>query len=284
MTRIRNAEFRVTGPQASLDGFRELLLRALIEEHSAAQFEETVNSGNLVYRFATSTGLPFPAFAEASEAYPDLEIVARWEDTGSGATHVASIRAGTVGGSDARRDASGEPPLSVRMAADGTLILALCMTPASEGEPRLGCMVTADRDGMFLFRGGAADGAELLTTGDELNWSAHWVRQPGGAWDEAQLAGSRSFEPEHEKRLNELADMLLRDWLWYAEGNAADVAVEAERSRLYGFATGNANVRSAAVKRMARLEDGGREFFQYSNLGPDDEPVREALERCWLIG
>jgi hypothetical protein len=84
------ASVRVTGgDSAQREAFRERVRWLLVRDMGAPDFEERHDAEALEYRFAVGSGIPFPAFVEASRAFGALRVEAHWPQHGrSGAGRV----------------------------------------------------------------------------------------------------------------------------------------------------------------------------------------------------
>ena len=76
-----SAVVRVSGAGRLAD-FRERLRWLMVRDADAEPYTEHHGEGVLEYRFQPKKGIPFPAFAEASGAFPELRVEARWEHDG----------------------------------------------------------------------------------------------------------------------------------------------------------------------------------------------------------
>lgn len=71
------ATIRVTGV-GRLAEFRERLRFLMVRDIDADPYTEHHTGETLEYRFEPRSGLPFPAFVEASGDFPELRVEARW--------------------------------------------------------------------------------------------------------------------------------------------------------------------------------------------------------------
>src|SRR6185436_5801414 len=76
-----SAVVRVTGAGRLAD-FRERLRWLLVRDPDAEDYTEHHAEGRLEYRFAPRRGIPFPAFTEASQNFPELRVEAEWDHDG----------------------------------------------------------------------------------------------------------------------------------------------------------------------------------------------------------
>lgn len=71
------ATIRVTGV-GRLAEFRERLRFLLVRDIDAEAYSEHHTEEALEYRLEPKSGLPFPAFVEASGDFPELRVEAQW--------------------------------------------------------------------------------------------------------------------------------------------------------------------------------------------------------------
>src|SRR5690606_7860668 len=128
----------------------------------------------LAYDFKVRGGIPFPAFAAASQEFPQATITAEWVNAAAGRKGRAVLSNGSI--AEHEEDAIGPgsadaPGRYLLTEPDGTLQLAFALT-RHDGQTWAGYVLNHDRDTLFqLTRNG--DGAVLLVT----EGSAEWVRQ-----------------------------------------------------------------------------------------------------------
>lgn len=174
------AVVRVSGAGRLAD-FRERLRWLMVRDPDAEDYTEHHGEGVLEYRFAPKRGIPFPAFAEASNDFPELHIEAHWDH--DGVRGRALIEAGRVM-KEEEQPGPQPPGVEVELAEDGRLVRAwICERRDREW---LGYAATSDRHSFFRYR----DSLSLVAPEDA---------------DEA---------------LEEIAFRLVDEWLWYDEEEA----------------------------------------------------------------
>ncbi|MGQ0545462.1 MAG: hypothetical protein ACT4P3_09045 [Betaproteobacteria bacterium] len=146
MSGLFRAVVRITGAGRLAD-FREHLRWLMVRDPEAEDYTEHHAEGRLEYRFAPKKGIPFPAFTEASGAFPELRVEAEWEH--DGVRGRAVIENGRVVADE--KTAPGEPGIEVEVAEDGRLVLGLVLKDA------MGYAVTADKQTYFRYAGGALE-------------------------------------------------------------------------------------------------------------------------------
>jgi hypothetical protein len=177
---VFSAVVRVSGAGRLAD-FRERLRWLLVRDPDAEDYTEHHAEGLLEYRFAPRRGIPFPAFTEASQSFPELRVEAEWDH--DGVQGRAVIENGRVLSESS--PVRGADTVEVRMGDEARLELALIVE--RDGEGWRGYAATAERHGFLRYR----DGALTLVEPDDA--------------DEA---------------LEEVAFRLVDEWLWYDEEDA----------------------------------------------------------------
>ena len=174
------AVVRISGA-GRLGDFRERLRWLMVRDPDAEDYSEHHGEGFLEYRFEPKRGIPFPAFTEASGAFPELRVEATW-DHGGKRGH-AVIENGRLVEQSEQDEAGG---IDVEVAEDGELVLGMaCRT---SGSTCVGYAATADQHTYFRYR----DGKLELVTPDAPD------------------------EP-----LEDTAFGFVEEWIWYDEEEAA---------------------------------------------------------------
>lgn len=201
------AVVRVTGA-GRLEDFRERLRWLMVRDVDAEAYTEHHGAGVLEYRFTPKSGIPFPAFAEASADFPELRVEAEWDR--DGVRGRAVIEYGRL--AEQTSTASSTLELEVRVAEDARLELA--MACRAEGEAVSGYAATAERHTYFRF----AQGKLSLIEPDDA-----------------------------DEVLEDFAFAFVEDWLWYDEELGEQAALERARYADYGYPVRGANVKSAKL-------------------------------------
>ena len=89
------ATVRVAGP-GRLDEFREQLRWLMVRDVDAENYTEHHAGDGLEYRFEIKKGVPFAAFANASEEFPELRVEAEWRNAAQGVRGRAIIQSGRL--------------------------------------------------------------------------------------------------------------------------------------------------------------------------------------------
>jgi hypothetical protein len=178
---VFTAVVRISGAGRIAD-FREHLRWLMVRDVDAEDYTEHHADGVLEYRFAPRNGIPFPALAEASSAFPELRVEADWDHDG------VRGRAVIENGSVVQDEALAPPAESVDVALgeQGELLLAAVMKEMSGA--LAGYAVSASQHTFFRWDGGEL---ELLD-----------VEAP-------------------DAELEALAFGFVEEWIWYDEEDAA---------------------------------------------------------------
>ncbi|MCL6500347.1 MAG: hypothetical protein K6U07_10075, partial [Firmicutes bacterium] len=139
--------------EASQRGVCEARLRRLLAAHFLKN-EVTEHHGPdaLCYDLKVEGGIPFPAFAQASQEFPELTFEAEWVDVAQGNRGAATIAAGRLTAQRTERLESGPRggrPCFVAVAPDGRLVLGLALMRTRADEWR-GYAIAAERDTLVL--------------------------------------------------------------------------------------------------------------------------------------
>lgn len=176
-----SAVVRVSGAGRLAD-FRERLRWLMVRDADAERYTEHHGAGVLEYRFQPKRGIPFPAFAEASGAFPELRVEARWEHDGVRGSAV--IENGRVAMED--QTTPDTPGIEVTVGDEGLLVSAMIFK--KENQSWIGYAVTAERHTCLRYH----DGELTLLDAD----------RPDAA-------------------LEEIAFRLVDEWIWFDEEDAA---------------------------------------------------------------
>ena len=174
------AVVRISGAGRLAD-FRERLRWLMVRDAEAEPYTEHHGDGLLEYRFQPKKGVPFPAFAEASGAFPELRVEARWEHDGVHGSAV--IENGRVVMED--QPAPDAPGIEVTVGNDGQLLFGFIAV--KKDLFWMGYAVTADRQTYFRYQDG-----ELSLVDVSCGRRARGDRvPPGGPVDLVRRGGGR---------------------------------------------------------------------------------------------
>lgn len=284
MVLLVHATVTITGDQDALGACEARLRRLLSSQYLKDEVAEHHGAESLCYDLKVEDGIPFPVFAQASQEFPALTFLAEWVNVAAGEKGLATIVNGHVTGQTTEHVATragGDHPVHVEVAADGKLTLALTLIRVGRDEWR-GYALTATRDALVrVVRSGDAEAVELYATDGGPEWALAWRGSlPAGQYARDTLTPRVAIEAGVFGELDRMARSFAADWIWFASGRDADIAVEIERYARYGYAVSEANVNSARLHRM-RADAGTGQSMLHSTLGGDDRWVRDLLFATW---
>ena len=248
------ATIRVAGP-GRLDEFREHLRWLMVRDIDAESYTEHHGGDALEYRFEIRKGVPFAAFANASEEFPELRVEAEWRNAGQGVRGRAIIQGGRLFDHETAPIGGGLLALHIECGAQGELVLG--MACVRDGDEWLGYCASASRHAYFHLDEG---GRLRLDEGATGRWG-------GGEDIDAALL----------ERLEEIAFRFADDWLWYDEDASAASVLERKHYDNHGWPVAGANLRSERLQRIGL----GQTF---SSLPPEAHPLCERLQAEWARG
>jgi hypothetical protein len=281
MALLIHATITVDGDPAQLAACAARLRLLLAAEPPDGSLEERHREDALCYDLKVRGGIPFPAFAQASQEFPALAMHAEWVSAGAGRRGRARIVAGRLADHAEEplpQTGADGPPCYVRFAG-GRLRLAFACQPLAEGA-WAGYALDHARDA--LFRAERAGGAVVLrATEGAPEWSLAWRGETGGAFEPLALP-AQPIEDALYTSLEALAQGFAADWIWFARGRREETAIEAERYARYGYPVSEANLRSARLHRLRQQAADADGPLEGGSLAAEHAWVRDALERCWL--
>ncbi len=261
MTVPFRATLRVTG-HGRLQDFGERVRWLMVRDIEVERYTEHHGEGVLEYRFELEKGIPFPAFASASQEFPELRVEAEWENSAQGVRGRAVIENGklvehsTEGGDESAGER--QAMVDVAVGPDGRLLLAIACRDV-EGS-HIGYVASAERHAYFRYAGGA------------LQVAPHAADR----WD-----GGEPIERDTLAELEDIAFGFAAKWLWYDEGPPEETAFERARYADYGYAVRGANVKSERLARLRREGESSDGGWRYTTLDDAGRDARSALERFW---
>lgn len=274
-----HATLTVSGDSALLPAADARIKTLLVEEVFEGGFEEHHGGAALSYDFMVRGGIPFPAFALASQEFPQLSIVAEWVNMAAGRKGRARIAGGKVvehaeEALDARTAAT--PQRYLRAAVDGRLQLACALQRLGPDE-WAGYALCHDRDAFFhLLR--TDDGLELRATEGEPEWSVVWRLKTGADSPPPRPCMRVAVDRDLHEALDRMARDFVAEWIWLQDAPEADAAIEREHHARYGYTVHAANVRAAKLKAMAAGGDGA---LLHDTLDAGEGWIRDLLLRTW---
>lgn len=277
-----HATLTVSGDSAVLPAADARIKALLVEEIFEGGFEEHHGDDALSYDFKVRGGVPFPAFALASQEFPQLAVVAEWVNVAAGRRGRARIAEGkivehvedTIGTGAAVTGSS-----YFAVAADSRLELAFAVTRRDRGL-WAGYVLNHERDALFEIRRDG-ESIELRVTEGAAEWARLWRLSGPDAPAEPQAC--EPPQPVDQLLYGELERMardFVAEWIWLRDAPAAETAIERDRYGRYGYTVHDANVRVARLQRM-RGDAGMHEPLRYSTLDAGSDWMRAVLQRCW---
>jgi hypothetical protein len=257
--------------------YRGYVNRLLDEEGDGVSYSELHTAETLEYRLKLHGGIPFPPFVTTSQAFPELSVEVAWTDPDEGRGGRAIIEGGILREQAAQTHApAGERLLDVRANAGGRLLLAVCCERWRDGWH--GYSISADQHAFFRVAG--TDGACELSASDgiEPEWAERWtIHSTKDGY--AELVPPEPIAENELRELDRIAQEFSQDWIWFEESPLEETAVERQRFASYGYSVRAANLRSEALRKVLRPENGG---FAYSAFGENTRWIPDLLRRCWL--
>ena len=278
-----HATITISGDHAMRIACEALLRRLLSGQFIKNEVTEHHGDEALCYDLKVEGGIPFPAFAQASQEFPTLTFDARWVNVAQGEKGGATIMNGRVTARETERIAvhtGDEHPVHVEVAPDGRLRLALTLFRATQDEWR-GYALTATRDALVRVVRRPSGEVELDATDGAAEWALSWRRGKEGATP-ARVKDARpgTIDKTTFSELDTIARRFAEAWIWFEGGPKEDAAVEEDRYERYGYPVSPANVRSARLHRM-RADAAEGAALVHSTLGPEDEWVKDLLLETW---
>lgn len=284
MSVLIHATITVMGEKDALAACEARLRRLLSSQFLKDEVAEHHGPTALCYDLKIEGGIPFPAFAQASQEFPGLEFAAEWVNVAAGEKGHATLINGRVTGQASERVATlaGDGhPIYVEVAPEGKLALALTLIRATRDEWR-GYAVTATRDAVVrVVRRPESDAVELYATDGSAEWALAWRGALAArVLTREELRPPLGIDPTLFQELDQLARDFVAGWIWFAAEGREEVAVERERYTRYGYAVSAANVRTSKLHRM-RADAGEGARLVHSTLGQDDLWAKDLILATW---
>jgi hypothetical protein len=282
-----HATVTIQGEAAELGACEARLRRLLSAQFLKGEVTEHHGRGALCYDLKVEGGIPFPAFAQASQEFPALKFTAEWVDVAAGHRAAATIVAGRLTAQSSGRIATragSDHPVYVAARADGELVLALALRRAARGQWR-GYAITATRDALLrVLREPESHGVELYATRGAAEWSVVWRGAlPAGDFVREELRPPLAIGKEAYSELEALARELTAQWVWLDSQPPEAIAIERERYARSGYRVRRANLRSAKLHRMKEEASPGG-ALEYSTLDPEERWLSELVLATWAAG
>lgn len=281
MDLLIHATLTVSGERALLPAVEARIATLLAAGADAGEFEARHGDGMLAYDFKVRGGIPFPAFAAASQEFPEVTITAEWVNVAAGRRGRARLSRGSITEhvEEAIGAAAGEAPdRYLEAAADGTIRLAFVVRRRAAGE-WAGYVLDHERDALFrITRDG--DAVELLATGGAAEWAWRWQCGAGEAAAAQAVTPPQPVGRELYAELESLAEGFVGEGFWLRDAPEADNAIEIDRFARYGYTVRDANIRAARLHRL-RAGLGADEDLVHSTLDADAAWIADLLLKNW---
>ena len=277
MSRRITATITVEGDEASLAGYRRRV-NELLDAEREAPYRELHDATRLEYRIS-GDGVPYPAFVTASSEFPELTVAVRWQHAAGAASGRATIRSGRLA-EEATETAAASAAAGCELRADRNerLMIRIVCQRRRQGE-WIGYAVTANQHAFFRVE--RSDGGEVLEASDGAagEWAERW-RIAADRVDYTELEPREPIDERVAGELDRLANDFADEWLWFADGAAAETAIERQRYGAYGLKVNAANVRTLKLKTaMRETATGG---FALAMTDPETSAIAALVARHWL--
>jgi hypothetical protein len=281
-----HATITVSGERFALIACEARMRRLLSAQFLKEEVTEHHGEAALCYDLKIEGGIPFPAFAEASQEFSELQFAVEWVNVAAGQRGSATIVNGRVvtqqADSIAVSEGSGHP-LYVSVAEDGALRLALTMFRAGREEWR-GYALTSTRDALLrVVRLPGADTVELYATEGSPEWALAWRGGLPSQFMRAEVTPPIAVGESVFSELDALARDFVAGWIWFSSAPDEAIAIEKERYAQHGYTVSDANVRSVKLKRMKDASVAGGGPLVYSTLPAEDEWVKDLVLATWAV-
>lgn len=285
MSSLIHAVVTVSGDRSLLDACAARMQALLDDQAIDGEVDAHHGPDALRYDLNVKGGIPFPAFAMASQAFPALRIDIEWIDVEAGARGAATILGGKLAGHSVGKLATGARStrhVYVSVAESGRLQLALTFFRSSRDE-WLGYALDTQRDALLrVVRAPDSDEIELFATEGSAEWSLRWRGSRPRLNVECEVV--RVLEPIDKdvySELEQLAQGFVADWVWFSSESEEKIAIERERYARAGIGVNAANVRSVQLHRMRSESAAPAGELLYSTLETDEMWIKDIVAHCW---
>ncbi|MGA0025147.1 MAG: hypothetical protein ACO3F9_10955 [Burkholderiales bacterium] len=281
MSLLIHATLTVTGDRESLAACDARIKALLVAEAYTGEFGEHHGDDALSYDFKVHGGIPFPAFAAASQEFPGLTITAEWVNVAAGRKGQAQIANGAI--TDHREEAvalaAGDTRNRHLLAdPDGTLRIAVALMATAPGR-WAGYVLDHERDALFdIARDG--DAIELLATDGAPDWVLRWRLAGEDSAPAPEVIAPQRIDPAQYAALEQFAQAFVADWIWFRDAPAESNAIDVDRFARYGYTVHDANVRAARLHALRNEAGEGRPLL-HDTVDPECRWIVGVLLRCW---
>jgi hypothetical protein len=291
MSLLIHATITITGDKSLLDLCAARIRQLLEEQPPDGECSDRHGENALCYDFKVMGGIPFPVFAQASQEFPALVVSAEWVNLESGTRGTTTLVEGRVAGHRTDSlDTRGRSarPVYIAVAGNGQLELALTFFRAGPGE-WLGYALTAKRDALLRVLHPDDGGIELWATGGSAEWSMRWCSASADGEFQFEIVDApQAIEDNVYRELEQLAQNFVAEWIWFAAGPRAEIAIEMERFARYGYAVDDANLRSARLHTMRQAavqSQNGQQAgaLKFTTAQADEAWLAALIARSWAL-
>ena len=271
------ATIAVHGPRQLLRAFRKQVIEELKDDAPEISVTESHYDGHLYFQLTAPNGIPFPTLVAISAQYPDCVAIVQWtQDSAEGETTIQNGQVKEATRSADNAVSNGRRPQHVRLAADGSLRLAVALDITPDGI--VGFCATSAAETYFKLRGGSADPGLMTIGGEAMVWDEIWRSVDSSA---SAVAAEQpiALTGNEQRTLDQLATAVRADWLWYAHAAEEETIVERQRYAIANRPVQAINVKSHKI--AALCGEPGQESAPASNLSTDQRWIVNLIERTW---
>lgn len=271
-----------------LEAFKQQINALLSEESDIQNFQEQYISQDLIYRFETNQGIPFPPFVTTSAAFPDLKIKVEWINHRDGVSGSAVIQNGKLADQHIQSLAESERismpiQLDIAVGENGYLSHAIVFRNIGASE-YAGNVLTGKQHALFKIRKQDQQTELYSSNGLEAKWAECWsYNLESRKKDYQKLAHGEKIEEELYRVLEALINDFLDEWVWFSESPLEDIIIEQQKYARMGFTAHHANIKSEKIRKMAKLDTGRENSYGFSTLSNDCAWIKTVRVACWAV-
>lgn len=286
MTAVFLASVMVSGDRRLLEAFKQQIAMLLPQESSIQNFQELPISRDLMFRFETNDGIPFPTLLAASQAFPELTIKLQWTNYRDAVCGSALLQSGKLTEQQVQALAEFECPgsetqLDIAVEENGYLRHALAFRNIGAGE-YAGYTLTGKQNAFFKISKQNNQAELYSSSGLEGEWTERWTyNQESGKSDFRRLMPGAKIDVELCGMLGALAENFLDEWIWLSQSPLEDIIIEQQKYQRMGLTPQAANVKSEKIKKMAKRANGREKGFRFSTVSIDCEWIKTAITAWW---
>lgn len=283
-TMLIHATVTITG-DAALRGACEARLRRLLStQFLKDEVTEHHGAEALCYDLKVEGGIPFPAFAQASQEFPELVFSAEWVNVAAGEKGSATLVQGRLAKQSSESIATragDEHPVHLEAAPDGRLMLALTLLRVTSEEWR-GYALTASRDALLrVVRRPGSPAIALYATEGAAEWSVAWSSDTGASpYAVTKLESPVAIAAPDYSELEAVVRRFVSDWIWFSHERREDIAVELDRYARRGLTVSGANLRASRLHRIL-ADIGDNQVAGYTTLAADELWLKDLVLATW---